>query len=102
LLLVAAELEAHGRHHAVGELRLAARREALADGGGEDRRGYALVDRGLERPAPLTRIGDVTREVAQLGVAREGRCREVEQPRCDDAATPPDLCDVAQVEVVLV
>src|SRR5437879_7240805 len=46
LLAVAAELLAHGGEDLVGEEALAARREALIEGGGEHVRRHALVDGG--------------------------------------------------------
>jgi nucleoid-associated protein YgaU len=40
--------------------------------------------------------------LSEVRAAHEGLRGEVEQPGGDDAAAPPDLGDVAEVEVVLV
>ena len=53
LLDVAAELEAHGGEKLVGEIRLAARAEALIKCGGQHIGGHGFVDRRLDRPAAL-------------------------------------------------
>ena len=103
LLHVAAELEAHRREQLVLEVRLAARAEALVQGRGEDRRRHCLVDGGLDRPAPLARIGDAAGELRTASGSFDQRCRgQIEQPGGDHAAAPPDFGDVAQIEVVLV
>ena len=87
---------------AVGELRLAARTEALIEGSGQDGHGNRLVDGGVDRPPPFTRIGHAAREIRQPGILDEGSRRQVEQPGRDHAAAAPQLGDVAKVEVVLV
>src|SRR6516162_3925689 len=56
LLDVSAEFVAHRRQHPVGEVRLAARAEALIECGRQDMRGDRFVDRRLDRPAPLARV----------------------------------------------
>ena len=70
--IVTAELEAHGRKDLVGELRLAPGREALVERGRQHRCGHALVDRRLDGPATLPRVGDPAAEALQLRVGREG------------------------------
>ena len=102
LLVVAAELEAHGRQHAVGEVGLAPRAEALVERRGEHGRGHRLVDGGDGRPPPLTRVGHPAREVVEPRADEQGVGGEVEQPRRDDAPPPPQLGDLLEVELVLV
>src|SRR5690242_3325604 len=102
LLHVTAELEPQRGEHAVLELGLAARLEAREQRRGEHVGGYGLVDRGVERPAPLARVGDMTSEAIELGRARERTRGEVEQPRADYAAAPPQLGDLGELEVVRV
>src|SRR5680860_192408 len=102
LLVVPAEFLAHGRHHLVAEIGGAARREALVQGGGEDRGRYALVDRGDARPAAFARVGDPAFDIAQVGRDRERVRGQVQEPRGDDAAPAPHLCRGTDVDVVLV
>ncbi len=76
--------------------------EALRQRGAQDRRGDALVDGRLQRPAPLARVGHAAGEPAEVGTLLERRGREVEEPGTDYASVPPCLDDVRQVQVVLV
>src|SRR3954451_25273051 len=102
LLVVAAELLAHRREDLVAEVAEPARGEALVEGGGEDRRRDALVDRRDRGPAALAGVGDAAAEVGEVGRFPQRRRGQVEQPGADDAAAPPDLRHLRQVEVVLV
>ena len=102
LLVVPAELEAHGRQQLVLEVRLAARREPLVEGGREDLGRDPLVDGRQDGPAPLAGVGDPPREPREVRRLEQRDRRQVEQPRGDDAAAPPDLGDVGEVQVVLV
>src|SRR5579883_3574420 len=97
-----AKLVAHGREQLVREVRLAARSEPLVERRREHMSRHALVDGGLDRPPPLTGIGHPSAELRQGGILDQGRGLQVEQPRCDDAAAPPKLRYVRQVEVVLI
>src|SRR4051794_22410736 len=101
-LHVAAELLAHRREDLAGEVGLPTRGEALEERGGEHAGGHALLDRRLDRPPALARVGHVAGEALELRGLREGGREEVEQPGRDDAATPPDLADPREVEVVAV
>src|SRR5262245_48937719 len=65
LLLVPSELIAHGGEQLVGEVGLAARAEALVEGGGEHVGGNALVDCRLDGPAALPGIGHPACELRQ-------------------------------------
>src|SRR6516225_5804692 len=64
--------------------------------------GHGLVNRGLDRPAPLARVRNSAFEFLQNRILDQGGGCQVEQPRGNHAATPPYLCDVWQIEVVLV
>ena len=63
---------------------------------------HAFVDGGLDRPAPFARIGDSARELFQVRILDERRGGQVQQPRRDHAAAPPNLAHVAQIEVELI
>src|SRR5262245_40649866 len=80
LLVVAAELLAHGREDAIGEVGLTARREPLVQRRREHRSRHPLVDRGEDRPAALARVGDASLEVGELGRLTERVRGEVEEP----------------------
>ena len=62
--------------------------------------GTPFVDRGGHRPAAFARVADATRELREVGRLLERGRGEVEQPRRDDAAAPPHLRDLGDVEVV--
>src|SRR5215469_5951849 len=85
LLEVAAELEPHRREHLVLVVGLAARGEALVEGGGEDGNGHRLVDGGLDRPSSFAGVGHVAGELLQVGILDEGRGRQVQEPGGDYA-----------------
>src|SRR4051812_313819 len=99
MLDVAAELVAHSGEHLVAEGVLLARAEAVEQRRRENVDGYGFLDGGLHRPSPFARIFHGARELRKLGALGEGARRQVEQPRRDDAATPPQLGDVGEVEI---
>src|SRR6516164_4885178 len=83
LLDMPAELVAHGRQHLAGKIGLAARAEALKECGGQHMCRDRLVDRGLDGPAPLARIGNAPRKSRKRRVFGEGTRGQVEKPRGD-------------------
>ena len=99
---MAAELLAHRREDPIAEVALATGREAFEEGGGEDVGRHRLVDGRQGRPPALARIRDPPREALQLRITVQGVSREVEQPQGDHAAAPPQLGDLAGVDLVLV
>src|SRR6516225_6226894 len=88
---VPAELVAHRRQHPVREVRLAARAEALIERRRQDMRRYRLVDRGLDRPAPFTRIRDAPCETRKDRVFGESARGQIQKPGGDHTAAPPEL-----------
>src|SRR6266446_2469505 len=96
------ELIAQRREQFVGEICLAARAKTLIQGGRQDVRGHGLVDGGLDRPTPLARVRHPSGELRESRIRDEGSRREIQQPRCDDTAAPPHLCDVRKIELILV
>src|SRR5262245_930048 len=97
---VAAELLAHRGEHLLGEGVLLARTEAHEERGRQDVGRHPGVDRLLDRPPPLPRVLDDPRVLVERRMLDEGLSGEVEEPRAHDAPAPPELRDVAQVEVV--
>ena len=95
LLEVPAELEAHRREQLVGEVRLAARAEALVERRREHGAGTASSMAALivQRPSPESDTRPANFD--ELGILEQRGGRQVEQPRGDHAAAPPDLGDVA-------
>ena len=71
-------------------------------GRAQHRHRHALVDGGRDGPAALARVGDAAREAVEIPALGERARGEIEQPRGDHAAAPPDLGDVAQIQVVAV
>ena len=78
---------------------LLARAEAHEQRGRQHVGRHGFLDRRLDGPAAFAAIVDVAGEDARAGRPWRARGREVEQPRGDDAAAPPDLGDVGEVEV---
>ena len=62
-----------------------------------DFRRHGFFDGGLDGPAPFARIRHGAGEGRQRRVLGERHCRQVEQPRANDTAAPPDLSDVRQI-----
>src|SRR6266436_2028630 len=102
LFIVTAEFVAHSRHDLVGEISLAARAKAFIEGCCEYECRNGFVDGGPNRPTTLARIRDMTLEFMQIGTLEQGAGCEVEQPRADHAATPPEFRYIGQVEIILV
>src|ERR1039457_5234442 len=102
LLRVPAEFAAQRGQELVAELAKPAGLEPLNQRGGDDRCRHALVDRRDDRPAAFAGVGDVSREAGQLRRLGERVGGQVDQPRPDDRAAPPDLGDLGHVDVVLV
>src|SRR6478752_2955218 len=102
LLGVAAEFAAHRRQDLVGELSELTRLESLVERRRDDRYRHPLVDGGEHGPPTLPGIGDPSGEVVEIGRARERVGGQINQPRPDDRAPPPDLCHLTGVDVVLI
>lgn len=94
---MATELVAHGGQELIGELRLAARGEALVERRAQDRCRHTFVNRGGDRPAPFAGIGDASRELGEPGVGNQRSGREIQEPGPYDAAAAPDFGDVGKV-----
>src|SRR5687768_2929697 len=94
---MAAELGAERRQDLFRERVILPRAEALEERRREHVGRHRLFDRGLDGPAPFTRVGDVADEPRQLGIG--GKCArgQIEQPRADDAAAPPELGDRREI-----
>ena len=102
LLEMAAEALPHRGEDAVAEVGLAARGEPVEERGGEHRHWYALLDRGLHRPSALAGVAHVARVLVERRASRAAPRGQVEQPRGDHRAAPPELGDGRDVELVLV
>src|SRR5262245_62050263 len=99
LLDVSAESEPHRRPESVLKVGFAARTETFVERSGQYRRGYGFVDGRLDRPASLAGVRYAAGEVIERRVLRKRRCREVEEPRRDDAAAPPQLGNVREIQI---
>src|SRR5262249_34473100 len=58
--------------------------------------------RGLDRPATFARIRDAAAELGEVGILEKLARGKVEEPGADDAAAPPDLAYVGEVELVAI
>src|SRR3989442_10434692 len=76
-----AELCAQRRQHPLRERVIAARTEAREERRGDRLRGHRFLDRGDDRPAALTRVGDTNGEPIEHGILRERDAGQVRQPR---------------------
>src|SRR5262245_42786769 len=62
--------------------------------------GHVLFDGCGDGPASFTRVLHTADEAVEARIAIERDGGEIEQPGADDAATAPDLGDLAEVEGV--
>src|SRR6266511_1771488 len=99
-LRVAAELPAHRREELLAEGARLARAEARVERRGQHRRRHRLRDRRVHGPAPLAGVVHRPGEALEARVRGERRRGEVEQPGGDDAAAPPQLRDLGEIQVV--
>src|SRR4051794_694398 len=97
-----AELETHGGEKLVRKIGLAARAETLEQRRAKYGGWCTLVDRSRDCPATFAGIGHAAAKLREARVLRKCTRGEIEQPGCNDAAAPPDLGHVRQVEVKLV
>src|SRR5246127_2517623 len=98
LLKVTTKLITHRRQELVREISFAARTESLIQRRSQHRSWNTLIDPGLDRPAPFTRIRNSAAELRQLRILDQCRRRQVQQPRCNHASPPPDLSHIRQIE----
>src|SRR3954466_2511004 len=99
---VSPKLVAHSRHHPVSEFVFIARTEPLKEGRAEDRHRHGLVDGSCDSPASLARIRYSTLKITQIGTLEHCVGCKVQKPRANHAASPPEFCDVGQIEIILV
>jgi hypothetical protein len=99
---MAAELVSHGREQLVRKVGLPARGKPFVQGRGQHGGRHGFIDRGLDRPAPLARVGNAARKTGQRRIGQQGLGRQVQQPGSDHAAAAPDFGDVGQRQVELV
>src|SRR6266542_4887388 len=102
LHLMTAELVAEGGGDLQRESVLLARGEAREQRMGERRHRHAVIDRLMDRPAPLAGVLDVALDPLELvALGLERALGELEQPRTDHADVVPDPGDGLEVDVEL-
>ena len=99
---MAAEPVAHGREQLALEIRLAARSEPRIKRRGKHRHRHTFINGGFNRPSAFAGVRHPARELRELGIFGERIRRQIQQPRSDDAAAPPHLGDVAQIELIFI
>src|SRR5574338_235321 len=97
-----AELETHRRQDLIREISFASRTEPLKQRCAQDRHRNTFFNRRIDGPTSLTRIRNASGKTFQPRTLRQRDCRQIQQPRSDDTAAPPNLSDVREIEIVLV
>src|SRR6185312_1527583 len=95
------ELLPHCRQHFLSKRVLLARAEAHEQRRREHVHRDRFVDGRLDRPAALAGVLHEARIFGQRGILHQRHRGEIEQPRTDDAAPPPDLGYVSKVQIIL-
>src|SRR5688572_28296660 len=99
---MAAELRPQRRQQFFREGVVAARPEPRVQRGGERVGRHLFLDGCRHGPAPLARVGDASLEALEVRIFTERARRQIQQPRADDAAAPPDFGNLGEVELVAV
>src|SRR5262252_5875067 len=102
LLEMSAEPKSHRREKLVLIIGITARGEAFIKRCAENRSRHGLVDSGLDGPPAFAGVRHAAGEFFEVGIFDQRGRRQIEQPRSYDAASSPNLGDLAQVQIVLV
>src|SRR5260370_35397062 len=97
-----AKLITHRRQKLIREIVLTERTESLIKRRSQHRSRNSLNDPGLDRPAPFTRVRNSADQTPHLRILEQRSRSKVQQPRGNDASTPPNLGHIRQIEVVLI
>src|SRR5437879_9193590 len=97
---VSAELEAHRGQNFGRKIILAARGKSLEQRRRQYRGWCGGLDGRENRPAPFAGIGNAARKTIERRLFEKGDGGQVEEPRCDDAAAPPDFRNIREIEVI--
>src|SRR5207244_10569093 len=95
-----AKLGAQRGEELVREGMVAPRSEARIERCRQHIGGHLFVDRGVNRPAAFARVGHSADKLRKLRISRKRERRQVEEPGTHHAATPPQLRDLREVEIV--
>src|SRR4029450_7426295 len=102
LLEVPAESQTHRRLYLLRVGGLAARGARRVERGAEQGGRTPLVDGGQDGPTTLARVRHAARELRERPILGERLGGQVEQPRRDEPAAPPELGALREIELVLV
>src|SRR5437016_3054703 len=61
---------------------------------------HCLVNSSSDSPTSLARICDMAFEILESGTLEQSTGGKVQEPGADDTATPPQLSDLCNVEIV--
>src|SRR5689334_14420066 len=61
---------------------------------------HFFLDGRVNSPSAFTRVGDLADKLRKLRIRGERKRGEIEQPRTDDAAAPPEFGDRGEIQVV--
>src|SRR5208283_2155678 len=99
---MSAKLEAHRREQFVLVIGFATRGESCVERRGQNGGRNGFVDRRADGPPPFTGIRNSSCKTAQARILGKSRRRQIKKPGRHDAAAPPELSYICQVEVILV
>src|SRR5690349_4867091 len=94
-----AELVTHHGQQLVGISLPVARAQPFEQSERDNRSGRVLIDGFGHGPAALTRIRHFGANVFEIRVFGKSFRREIEKPRTNDAAVPPDVRDLMNIEM---
>ena len=94
LLDMSSELKSHRGRKPVGKVRLAARAESRIKRRAQHGGRHIFIDCRLDRPPAFSAIRHTSTECCERRILGQGGRCQIQQPRGDDAAAPPDFRDV--------
>src|SRR4029434_6347209 len=97
---MAAELRAQRGEQLFRERVIASRSEPRVQGGRQHLGRHFFLDGRMNGPSALTRVGDLSGKLRKLRIGGERKRGEIQQPRADDTAAPPEFGNRGQVQVV--
>ena len=95
-------MKAHGGQNFGREIILATRRKSLEQRRRQHRGGSSRFDGGENGPAPFAGVRNAAGKAVESWLIEKRNSGQVEKPRRDNAAAPPDFRDVREIEVILI
>ena len=99
---MAAESVAHGRKQLVLKIGITARTETCVERRGQHWRWHAFINGRFDGPSAFARIRNASGKPGECRIFGQRVRRQVEQPRGDYAAAPPDFRNFGEVKIKLI